>query len=339
MRASFRLGAVFLLTAAFLVAPVRALTAGDSRKPASADTGPDRPLPELSSFLMEVRNHLHSDEALLDQYTFTEKHVERELDPKGAVTKTRSETYEVYPSLEPGHTYRRLVEKDGKVLSSRELSDEDHKHEKKVGDDLPESAQEARRTARRAESLRRENSAVEQVFRTYDISLAGRESLDGRSTIILRFQPKSGVQPTGRSGKILKTLAGRAWIDEEDRQVARVDAELIEPLSFGLGILARLHKGSRASFVRRKINGEIWLPAQARFTGSARVLLLKGLRIDSTSEYSDYRKFHVGTASDFQPEPSPEAPEKMPTPAKPEAPDPARLNQGQGQGQGDAEKP
>src|SRR5450432_1182472 len=282
------------------------------------DPDPARPLPELAPFLLEVRNHLHSDESLFNQSTTTEKHIDRELDSKGEVTKVRTETYEVYPSLEPGHTYRRLIEKDGKVLSSRDLADEDRKHEKKVGDDLPEAAQEARRAARRAESLRRETSAIEQVFQTYDIALAGRERLDGRSTIVLKFEPKKKVSPTGRAGKVLKTLAGRAWIDEEDRQLARVDAELVEPLSFGLGILARLHKGSRASFVRRKINDEIWLPAEARFTGSARVLLLKGLRIDSTSEYSDYRKFQVGTSSDFQPEATPEAPHRTETPASPE---------------------
>jgi len=69
----------------------------------------------------------------------------------------------------------------------------------------------------------------------------------------------------------------------------------------GLGLLARLHKGSRASLLRRKVNGEIWLPAQARFSGSARLLLFKGLRLDGLSEYSDYRKFQVATSTDITP--------------------------------------
>ncbi len=261
----------------------------------------EKPLPDLAPFLQEVRAHLHSDEVLLDQYTFTEKHTERELDPRGGVRKVKTETYEVYPSLEPGHTYRRLVEKNGRILDARELAAEDRKHEKNVADDGTSEEVERRRAARLAQSRQREESGVQQVFRIYDIAVAGREILDGRPAIVLSFHPRPNVEATGRAGKVLKVLAGRAWIDEEDRQLVRVDAELVDNLSIGLGVLARLHKGSRASLLRRKINGEIWLPAQARFSGSARLLLFKGLRLDALSEYSDYRKFQVATSTDITP--------------------------------------
>ena len=55
---------------------------------------------------------------------------------------------------------------------------------------------------------------------------AGRELLDGRSSIVLSFRPRSGTDPSGRAGKILVKFAGRAWIDEEDKQLVRVDAQL-----------------------------------------------------------------------------------------------------------------
>ena len=272
---------------------------------ASSATSDSRPLPELAPFLRDVRARLHSDEALLGQYTFTERHTERELDGRGAVKKVKSETYEVYPSLEPGRTYRRLVERDGRTLDAQSLAEQDRKHEKKTGESRPDPASEEKRAARLAQARRKEEAGVEQVFRIYDIALAGRETLDGRSTIVLTFRPRPQAEAGGRTGKVLKALEGRAWIDEEDRQLVRVDAELVDNLSFGLGILARLKKGSRASILRRKINGEIWLPAQARFSGSARLLLFKGLRMDALSEYADYRKFTVASSSDFRPESQP----------------------------------
>ncbi len=277
--------------------PPPATAATSAPSPSAAE----RPLPELARFLQEVRSQLHSDEVLLDQYTFTEKHTEREFDARGAVRKVKTETYEVYPSLEPGHTYRRLVEKDGRPLDAGELAAEDRKHEKKVADGGTSEEVERRRTARLSQSRRREESGVEQVFRIYDITVSGREVLDGRPAVVLSFRPRPNVEATGRAGRVLKVLAGRAWIDEEDRQLVRVDAELVDNLSFGLGVLARLHKGSHASLLRRKVNGEIWLPAQARFSGSARLLLFKGLRLDALSEYSDYRKFQVATSSEIAP--------------------------------------
>jgi hypothetical protein len=43
------------------------------------------------------------------------------------------------------------------------------------------------------------------------------------------------------------------------------------------------------------VNGEQWLPARATYTASARVMLVRVLRIGGTSEFSDYRKFSVQT--------------------------------------------
>jgi hypothetical protein len=308
------------LTALLGVAVPREADAQEPTRAPSSEPSPAEPLPPLVPFIDAVRANLHSDEFLLDQYTFIEKHVERQLDGKGGVSKVKTETFEVYPSLEPGHTYRRLIEKDGKPLTPAELAKEDRKHDEKMVE-ISTPEEQAKRAARRAESRRGEDSAVRQCFEIYDISMVGRETLDGRSAIVLVFRPKPGVVPTGRAGKILKTFAGRAWIDEADKQLVRVDAELVDTLSFGMGILARFQKGSRASIVRRKINDEIWLPSAARFTGSARLLLVKGIRMEATSEYSDYRKFEVATSSEVTPEESvPPHPPGSTGPSAPERP-------------------
>ena len=74
-----------------------------------------------------------------------------------------------------------------------------------------------------------------------------------------------------------------------------MEAEAIDNLRLGLGGLARMHKGARLSFLRRKPNGEVWLPAVASYSGSARVGLLVTLRRSGTSEYSGYRKYSVDT--------------------------------------------
>jgi len=55
-------------------------------------------LPDARKFLAEVRQRLHTDDFLLDQYTFTEKQTERRLDGNGNVTKVTTASYEVYPS-------------------------------------------------------------------------------------------------------------------------------------------------------------------------------------------------------------------------------------------------
>ncbi len=97
----------------------------------------------------------------------------------------------------------------------------------------------------------------------------------------------------------MKHFSVHAWISESDYELVRLEAEAIDNVRFGLGVLARLHKGAQLSFLRRKINGEVWLPAIAKYSGSARVGLLWTLRRTGTSEYSGYKKFSVDTSSSF----------------------------------------
>lgn len=257
---------------------------------------PAAPLPEPGSFLAQVRERLHTDDFLLDQYTFTEKQTQRRLDADGNVKSVTSATYEVYPSAEPGHTYRKLIERDGKPLPADDLTKEDRQQQEK------EAKAAARSASVQAERRRKETEAIDELFRLYDIRIVGRVPLDGREAILATFSSRPGVETPTKAGRILKKFSGRAWIDEKDRQLVRVEAELTDDLSFGFGILAKLKKGARAEMTRRKVNDEIWLPSEARFTGHARLFLVKGLHIDALSEYSDYKKFTVETEAAPSPE-------------------------------------
>jgi hypothetical protein len=49
----------------------------------------------------------------------------------------------------------------------------------------------------------------------------------------------------------------------------------------------------------RRINNEVWLPAEARFNASGRALVRK-FHVESVVEYSDYKKFSVETDTAFK---------------------------------------
>jgi len=279
-----------LLVAALVASPI----------PLRAQDVSNRPLPETRAFLDEVRKHFHSDDYLLDQYTFTERRTEKRFDAKGRVKHEKHEVYEVYPSAQARQTYRKLVERDGRPLSAEELAKQDREHEKKVAK-LHKSgeAAEAKRRERMAENERREREVVDDIFGVYDIAIVRREPIEGRNALLVTFTPRPGVKPASRRGRILNKFTGRAWVDEADYQVVRAEAELHHTLSFGLGVLARLHEGATATFQRRKVNGEVWLPAAVSYNGSVRVGLLVTLRRSGTSEFSGYRKYSVDTLEGF----------------------------------------
>jgi hypothetical protein len=267
-----------------------------------AAQAPDRPLPDHATFAEQVKKHLSTDEERQSGYTFLERRTQERLDSSGRPTTDSVKVFEVYPGLPGQDRYRRLIEEDGKRVPAETLAkqDADRKKDVEAYARAQTSASEREKSTREQEKDRRRYAAaVDDIFRVYDIKILRREPIGGRDTIFATLTPKPDAKPQTDDGKIMKHFSARAWISESDYELVRVEIEAIDNLSFGMGLLARVHKGTTATYQRRKVNDEVWLPEQVTWTASARVLLLKSLRMRGTSEFSNYRKFTVDTSTTF----------------------------------------
>jgi hypothetical protein len=264
----------------------------------------ERPLPEMQKFQQEVRRRLQSDEARQSGYMYLQTTRERSPDKNGRSTRETVKVYESYPALPGEERWRRLISVDGKPVPAAELDKQDRDRQKKVQEYARKLERQTDRDraalAREREKERRETAAtVDDVFRIYDIRPLGRETLEGHDTIVFSLTPKPAVKPLTRDGRTIKHFAAKAWVSESEYELVRLEVEALDTVSFGMGLLARVHKGSRGAFQRRKVNGEEWLPASMNFTASARVLLLKSMRMDVELEFSNYRKFTVETETSY----------------------------------------
>jgi hypothetical protein len=107
---------------------------------------------------------------------------------------------------------------------------------------------------------------------------------------VIEGAPHPGYKPkTKATGYFLK-MKGRMWVSKDDYQVVKIEAETIDTISIG-AFLVRLHKGARVRAQYARVNDEVWLPKYVGLTGSARFLLVKGMRIDSDMAFTNYRKF------------------------------------------------
>jgi hypothetical protein len=265
----------------------------------------ERPLPDQDVFLNQVRARLQTDEERQTRYSYVETRRERTLDGSGATTGETVKVFESYPGFAPGERrWNRLVSENGRPVPASELEKKDRERQKKAQEYSRQLAADSEKVradrVRRREKERRDNAqAVEDVFRVFDVRMLGREAIDGHDTIVFSMTPRHNATPRTREGKIMRHFAGKAWLSESDHELVRVEVEALDTVSFGLGVVARIHEGSRLSFERRKVNGEEWLPARAAYTVSGRVLLLKRIRTDIESEFANYRKFTVDTATTY----------------------------------------
>ena len=262
--------------------------------------GQERPLPDYDAFMAEARQRLQADDVRQSGYVYVETRREQKLDASGRATKETVNVFESYPALPGESRWQRQTVKDGRPLSTDELAKQDRERQEKVMEYARKLEREPDKVRvaeqkKRDEERRETDQAVDDALRIYDIRMVGRESIAGYETIAFTFTPRNNAKPRTSEGKVMRHFAGKAWVSETEYELVRLEAEAIETASFGLGLLARVHKGSKASFERRKVNGEAWLPASATYTASARLFLLKRLRIGGTAEFSDYRKFAVET--------------------------------------------
>jgi hypothetical protein len=262
----------------------------------------DRPLPDQESFLTETRKHLQTDSALQSSYVYVETRREQKLDKRGLASEESVKVFESYPGLPGEGRWERLIAENGRPVAAEELAKQDRERQTKAAgmvrrltEDAPK--ERARQQREYQKSRRERDDAVSDIYTVFDIRMSGRERIEGHDTIAFSLTPKAGAKPRTTEGRQMQHFNVQAWISESDYELVKLDAEAIDTLSFGLGVLARLHKGARLSFLRRKINGEVWLPAVASYSGSARVSLLFTLRRAGSSEYSGYRKYSVDTSS------------------------------------------
>ena len=251
------------------------------------------PLPDREVFLARMRAAIRLDEDLRSDFTYTERRRDVKVSPLGKVSVGPLRTFEVFPSRQPGETYKRLIAIDDRPLDPAELQQRDVQHlrdieneERKQRRETP--AQRARRLER-LESERRNSLAIlGDALAVFDVKLLSREMVDGEPTIAVALTPRADARVATREGGWMKVFAGTAWFVEEDGQLARIDMHATDDVSIGWGIVGRLHKGSRIVVERKRV-GHAWLPARLSFVATGRTLLFRSFELNLVTEYFDYR--------------------------------------------------
>ena len=220
-------------------------------------------------------------------YTFSERVNLRYLDSQGKVKSQEVSINDVM--LLDGSPYRRLVARDDRPLPSGEEKKEREKLARSVAERRDETPMQ--RALRLAEYGRRpewQREAWRELPEAFDFRLLAEEVWDGHRLYAIEATPRQGYQPRSRTAKVLTHLRGKLWVDKQDYHLVKAEGEVVDTISVGL-FLVRVAKGSRATLEQTCVNDEVWLPLSLRASASARLGLLKVLRIEQEIGYSKSR--------------------------------------------------
>jgi hypothetical protein len=190
-----------------------------------------------------------------------------------------------------GERYERLIRRDGKPPSAKQERAEQEKLDKETGKRIQEPAEAKRR---RLEAAQRESLACNTEFVDgFQFRLLGAESVNGRPAWKVEAEPIAGGSPRCDAVKKVKLFRLRIWIDREEPEWARLEADNVAPVTVG-AILIRAPAGAmRVMFETTRRDDGAWLPAHVLVRVDAKVMLMAKLRLEIESTYSKYRKFQA----------------------------------------------
>ncbi len=262
----------------------------------------NEPLPDIAKLLDEVGKNEEAINELLEKYTYTETIISRELDKNGQLRQKESETFEL--TFYKGNRIRRQIAKNDKPFTPSEEAEETKRIEKRVRDIEKKEAEKTRKEQKAAEKAEKEDEGAPDHDRNKRISISDvlrasklvnprRERFRGRDVIVFDFEPLPDYKPKKDYEKFFGKTAGAIWVDATDKQVARVEARLVDSFKVGGGVLASLKEGGSFVLEQERVNNEIWLPTRADINLGIRVLLVKGFNVNQMVTYGNYKRFNV----------------------------------------------
>jgi hypothetical protein len=246
---------------------------------------------QMQQLLRVVADKDMENDKRLRNYTYIERDEERKVDGKGDVKSVDVTTYEVMELY--GEQVQRLIEKDDKPLDAEDSAKEEKKIQKIIDKRKNESEAERKKRAEKDEKDREEGRKfVREIADAYDFKLVGTELVGQREAWVIDGEPRPGFVGHMKESKFLSKLRGRVWIDKNDLQLAKMDVECLDTISWGL-FLARLHKGTRVMLEQTRVNDEVWLPLHFTAKIDVRLALLKEYNVNLEQTYRDYKKFRA----------------------------------------------
>ncbi|HUL15251.1 MAG TPA: hypothetical protein VLV88_04585 [Terriglobales bacterium] len=145
--------------------------------------------------------------------------------------------------------------------------------------------------------IRQRDELIDDTRDAFIFTFVGREMRAGRPLLKYRMDPNPAFKPLNRSAALFSRVKGYIWIDEETSQMARVEGQVIQDISFGL-FLGKIYKGSSFMQERYEMAPGLWLPTFSEYDFDGRKFF-SSISIHEKTFYSHYRR--VGPPSETLP--------------------------------------
>jgi hypothetical protein len=252
-------------------------------------------LPDLKTLFDQIDANQKEIDKVKENYAGTRVEEETEYDKTGKQTKKEVKEFSFF--YLDGEEVSTLTKKDSKPLSDEEQKKENEKTRKEIeGIQKHEKKKEAKEEKAKEEGKEdKDDPGIEVFLRSSQFVNPRRERFRGQDVLVFDFEPNPEFKPKTMAEKLVRDLAGVIWVDEKANDVARLEAYFVGDFHIAGGMLASVERGTSFVFEQGYLNNEVWLPTYFEAHIGARVLLVKGFKMNAITRYSDYKRFNVET--------------------------------------------
>ena len=137
----------------------------------------------------------------------------------------------------------------------------------------PTAAEAAAARERKKKQLVDVTDLVTNVLAYSRMQIVGREMVNGRSALVVDFLPPAKrIRERDLMDRIVNRTAGRAWVDEEDYTLTRLQAHLVDRLLLFAGFGAILN--GNYSFDRERTPEGVWYSRDTSYEANVREFIL-----------------------------------------------------------------
>ncbi len=234
----------------------------------------------------------HSYRLALD-YTYKIHDEIHELDGTGGVKSVHSTLDEVL--YIGGKRYFHPLERDGKPLPARAAQKEQAKIDRAATEaSRLTEAEHARRVEEEEHQIAKRRAQFKDIPDAFDYKLIGDAVINGRRAWEISARPRAEYH--GELAGILHNVEGTLWVDKQDGNWMRFEADVLKPFWLGW-FLAHIAEGTHISYDLMPVGtpgkDEFWVPKNLLLKATARLALVRKVNVEQQVTFSDYRRFQT----------------------------------------------
>jgi hypothetical protein len=195
-------------------------------------------------------------------------------------------------------TVARLILKDGKPLTT----EQDKAERQRLNDMIASPAAYAKHVKSGESEKTMADKLVpmmaDAMINTYTPGQPQSGRNGGALEIVLDYKPNPKFVPPTTEAQALTGLEGRVWIDAKTRYVVRMEGAIARGVNFGWGMLAHIYPGGELVLEQTDAGNNRWIFTHFSEHITARALMLKTLKINTTIDASDFQTIAPMTYQD-----------------------------------------